>query len=87
MDEISRLTEGILSFYRSLDGERIHTSTAQMFDERGEGLILRGGRMVESEEDDDENEMVESTASLGTSDPAMDAAASVSAASPMRDHC
>lgn len=40
-----------LSFYRSLDGERIHTSTAQMFDERGEGLILRGGRMVESEED------------------------------------
>lgn len=40
-----------LSFYRSLDGEHIHTSTAQMFDERGEGLILRGGRMVESEED------------------------------------
>jgi len=40
-----------LSFYRSVDGEQIHTSTAQMFDERGEGLILRGGRMVESEED------------------------------------
>ncbi|URW75047.1 hypothetical protein M9980_10810 [Sphingomonas donggukensis] len=40
-----------LSFYRSLDGEHVHTSTAQMFDERGEGLILRGGRMVESEED------------------------------------
>jgi len=40
-----------LSFYRSVDGEHIHTSTAQMFDERGEGLILRGGRMVESEED------------------------------------
>lgn len=40
-----------LSFYRSIDGEHIHTSTAQMFDERGEGLILRGGRMVESEED------------------------------------
>jgi hypothetical protein len=29
----------------------MHTSTAQMFDERGEGLILRGGRLVESEED------------------------------------
>lgn len=40
-----------LSFYRSVDGEHVHTSTAQMFDERGEGLILRGGRMVESEED------------------------------------
>ncbi|MCA1552116.1 hypothetical protein I6F36_35600 [Bradyrhizobium sp. BRP19] len=40
-----------LSFYRSADGEHVHTSTAQMFDERGEGLILRGGRMVESEED------------------------------------
>ena len=45
-----------LSFYRSVDGEHMHTSTAQMFDERGEGLILRGGRMVggrmvESEED------------------------------------
>ncbi|MER8751205.1 hypothetical protein NKH57_18375 [Mesorhizobium sp. M1050] len=40
-----------LSFYRSVDGDYVHTSTAQMFDERGEGLILRGGRMVESEED------------------------------------
>ncbi|EJN11952.1 hypothetical protein PMI42_04734 [Bradyrhizobium sp. YR681] len=40
-----------LSFYKSVDGDHVHTSTAQMFDERGEGLILRGGRMVESEED------------------------------------
>lgn len=40
-----------LSFYRSTEGDHVHTSTAQMFDERGEGLILRGGRMVESEED------------------------------------
>lgn len=40
-----------LSFYRSIDGEHVNVSTAQMFDERGEGLILRGGRMVESEED------------------------------------
>ncbi|KPH77059.1 argonaute/piwi family protein [Bosea vaviloviae] len=40
-----------LSFYKSIDGDHVHTSTAQMFDERGEGLILRGGRMVESEED------------------------------------
>jgi hypothetical protein len=40
-----------ISFYRSIDGEEVNTSTAQMFDERGEGLILRGGRAVESSED------------------------------------
>jgi hypothetical protein len=40
-----------IGFYRDLDGQQLWTSTAQMFDERGEGLILRGGRMVESEED------------------------------------
>lgn len=40
-----------VSFYRSTDGEHVHVSTAQMSDERGEGLILRGGRMVESKED------------------------------------
>ncbi len=40
-----------ISFYRSRDGTRLYTSTAQMFDERGEGLILRGGRAVESKDD------------------------------------
>jgi hypothetical protein len=40
-----------ISFYRSVDGDRVHTSTAQMFDERGEGLILRGGRAVEGRDD------------------------------------
>ena len=40
-----------ISFYRSRDGEKIFTSTAQMFDERGEGLILRGGRVVQSKDD------------------------------------
>lgn len=40
-----------ISFYRSIEGDRVNTSTAQMFDERGEGLILRGGRAVESSED------------------------------------
>lgn len=34
-----------------MDGQNIHTATAQMFDECGEGLILRCGRMVESDED------------------------------------
>jgi hypothetical protein len=33
-----------IGFYRDLDGHRLWTSTAQMFDERGKGLILRGAR-------------------------------------------
>ncbi len=33
-----------ISFYRDIDGQQLWTSTAQMFDERGRGLILRGAR-------------------------------------------
>jgi hypothetical protein len=33
-----------IGFYRDLSGQCLLTSTAQMFDERGKGLILRGGR-------------------------------------------
>ena len=33
-----------IGFYRDLRGQRLLTATAQMFDERGKGLILRGGR-------------------------------------------
>ena len=33
-----------IGFYRDQLGQRLLTSTAQMFDERGKGLILRGGR-------------------------------------------
>lgn len=32
-----------VSFYRTLDETRLLTSTAQIFDERGEGMVLRGG--------------------------------------------
>jgi hypothetical protein len=32
-----------VSFFRSLDGSRTQTSVAQVFNERGEGVILRGG--------------------------------------------
>jgi hypothetical protein len=32
-----------VSFFRSVDGERLMTSVAQVFDERGEGLIVQGG--------------------------------------------
>lgn len=33
-----------IGFYRDPDGQQLWTSTAQMFDERGRGLILRGAR-------------------------------------------
>jgi len=32
-----------ISFYKSADGERLLTSMAQVFDERGDGVIVRGG--------------------------------------------
>ena len=32
-----------VSFYENLDGASLQTSSAQLFDERGEGLILKGG--------------------------------------------
>lgn len=33
-----------ISFYRDVDGQQLWTSAAQMFDERGKGFILKGGR-------------------------------------------
>jgi hypothetical protein len=33
-----------IGFYRDLDGQQLWTSTAQMFDERGRGLVPRGTR-------------------------------------------
>ena len=33
-----------IGFYKDLSGQRLLTGTAQMFDERGRGLILRGAR-------------------------------------------
>jgi hypothetical protein len=40
-----------VSFYRSLDEETIQTSVAQVFNERGEGIIIRGGAAKTSKED------------------------------------
>lgn len=37
----------IIGFYCDLSGQRLLTSTAKMFDERGRGLILRGGRCTD----------------------------------------
>lgn len=40
-----------ISFYRSLDEEQLMTSMAQVFNERGDGLIVRGGPVKLSKED------------------------------------
>ncbi|MBE7494525.1 MAG: hypothetical protein HS117_06245 [Verrucomicrobiaceae bacterium] len=40
-----------ISFYRSRDKQRVFTSVAQVFNERGEGMILRGGEAKKSEDD------------------------------------
>jgi hypothetical protein len=40
-----------IGFYKSLDREKTHTSIAQVFNERGEGMVLRGGEATISELD------------------------------------
>jgi hypothetical protein len=40
-----------ISFYRSLEGDRMLTSVAQVFNERGEGMIVKGGPAVLDRED------------------------------------
>lgn len=40
-----------ISFYRSLDGKRLLTSMAQVFNERGDGIIVRGGAAKQTKED------------------------------------
>lgn len=40
-----------VAFYKSLDGSRIHTSVAQVFNERGDGIIVQGGAAKVSKED------------------------------------
>lgn len=40
-----------ISFYRTLDRERLLTSVAQVFNERGEGIIVRGAEAVTSKTD------------------------------------
>ena len=40
-----------ISFFRTIDKEHIHTSVAQVFNERGEGMILRGGEATISKHD------------------------------------
>ena len=40
-----------ISFYETLDQSRLESSLAQVFDERGHGMIVRGGRVTRSEDD------------------------------------
>ncbi|MCK6507202.1 hypothetical protein L6R53_28165 [Myxococcota bacterium] len=40
--ELTALHVGV-RFYRTLDGSALHTSLAQVFDERGDGTVVRGG--------------------------------------------
>ncbi len=40
-----------ISFYRSRDKKTLHTSLAQIFDERGQGVILRGAEVVTKDDD------------------------------------
>ncbi len=40
-----------VSFYRSADGTQLHTSVAQLFNERGEGVVVRGGPAAVLKED------------------------------------
>lgn len=40
-----------VSFYRTLDRSQLRTSTAQVFNERGDGIVLRGGEAELSKDD------------------------------------
>src|SRR3989449_5446941 len=40
-----------VSFYRSLDRSALLTSMAQVFDERGDGMVIKGGPITLSKED------------------------------------
>lgn len=40
-----------ISFYRTLDRESVHTSMAQVFNQRGQGVIVRGGQAQVSKDD------------------------------------
>ncbi len=40
-----------VSFFRTLDATSLHTAVAQVFNERGDGIIVRGGQAAISKED------------------------------------
>ncbi len=40
-----------IAFYRTVDAERVHSSIAQVFDELGDGVIIKGGNATFEKED------------------------------------
>lgn len=40
-----------VSFFRTLDHERLYAGSAQVFNERGEGVVVRGGLAIEDKDD------------------------------------
>jgi hypothetical protein len=40
-----------VSFYRTADGKELHTAVAQVFNERGDGVVVRGGTAAISKDD------------------------------------
>jgi hypothetical protein len=40
-----------VSFYRTLDGSRLHTSITQVFNERGDGVVVRGAEIRLTKDD------------------------------------
>lgn len=40
-----------VSFYRSVDNTQVHTSVAHLFNERGEGVVVRGGPAATTKDD------------------------------------
>ena len=40
-----------VSFFHSADGSQVQTATAQMFNERGEGVVVRGGPAAQTKDD------------------------------------
>jgi hypothetical protein len=60
-----------IAFYRSVDQQRVHTSLAQVFDERGDGVIVRGANATLGKDDriphlseDDAHQAVQNALSL-----------------------
>ena len=40
-----------VSFFHSTDRNEVHTSVAQVFDERGDGVVVRGGPVARNKQD------------------------------------
>lgn len=53
-----------IGFYKTAGGQTLQTSVAQVFNERGKGVIVRGGRATESSQDDRQPHLSEESSHL-----------------------